>query len=615
MILKIMRARLQRYRQAVVWLVGDGLRANWGRVIGIFFFQLLGVLAATASMGLVLGYIHWAQDPYPIIISDRTILETPDRNALLLASAAALVMGILSAVSLYLGDYGVARLTRGYQRSLLRRLLEVAVHPRLGAITILYERRFFEPIILRDLIVAGARFTALSVRALVQLFLPALTLVIAAIVLFAVDHVTTLILSTLIALYLLPLYRINHRVARHHRAYRRMNRVVSKSILGALAGVLDASGPAREFARRATDGIVDGEDFRAMQEAFYGRMLAAKRVALLNGVFLILLVVMILLLFAGEETISWSRLLAYIIALRFAWTSVRQVTALLTGFNQFFSEVEKVAGLIRIAREIGDSSDTAEDERLTEGELVSSPRSRGRFNAADRIPIGPGSVVLAINPRSVGRATLEHTAQTLAKPGGERGGVLRNAVLHDQARLIDGVSLLAHVFGDDSATTDERGWLVELLRAADQLEAIEALPRGVETLASPETHQLLSRHTRALIGIAWLLREPPPAVVLTLRPFVEAPTSLRREVLRRLRGGIVIVVDADDAAWSDERAADLREATTGIAVLLDRDEVVVGDCSWFERNREALHAAVARLAAERSATTGGDAADDPAEIE
>lgn len=603
------RARLDRYRGTVAWIIRDTLRAAWRRVVVVLLLNSAGVLSATGSMGLVLRYIHWAQQakPTPFKWAGFTLLERPGVWPVVIVAILALFLGVSSAYLIYAGDRALLHLVRQAQTRFMRSMLQNLRRRRLGTLMLEYERRLGEAPAPMDLLVAGSRYSAFALRSLIQLFLPTMTLLVSLIALVAIDWLMTTVLVVLASLYLLPLYRINESVARHHRQYRRTTRHVPRAIGSSLTVMVGTSGPVRDFSPGSDDDIFERPEFQEMQDGLFGRMLATKRLVLLNSTFLIGFVTLILLAFSREDAIAWTSLLAYLIAVRFTWSSVRQVTALLTNFNQIYIEVERVATFIRLAEE---RESAAQAPPPFAGiEFANPARHQKTFGAPKRVRIDRGSLVLLLDARTIEGSAMDRALAVLAAKAESGAEHLASATLHDAPRLVPGLTLSQHIFGDRTPSDAEARTLAEILEETGIADQVGSLPEGLATGAGGELP--LTRHGRFLIGAAYLLITPPTVVLLNLQSMADVKSSMRQMFFRRLRGSVSMLMDNAVKTWAEND--EIRRATTHVVMLLDRGDVVVGDVTWLESRREQVEAELEALAAARRQSDGSDQ-DDPEEF-
>jgi hypothetical protein len=592
------RARMGRYARTVSWLVGDALRADAMRIVQVFGLNAAGIALAAGSMALVLRYVQWAQKPHPLGLFGVSIADRPSIGLTGAVALLSLILGLGSAILIYTADRSLLEALRATQRRIMGRLLVAYGQPSVGVAMLEFERRLGEAPSPMDMMNAGGRYAAFALRSILQLFLPGMTLLVALASLVWIDAAMTLGLAALAVTYLVPLYLINRSVARHHRTYRQANRRVPRAMRDVLSVLVGTAGPTRDRSVAVGEAVLGGPDFQELQDALFGRMLGARTLNLLNACFLILFITLILLTFATKETISWPSLLAYMVALRFTWSSVRIVTGLLTSFNQIFVEVERVATFM------GES----ERQRLAEDRAPEAPAllvctNPGRivreWGTARQVALPQGSVVLAIDARVIDRYAIERSIAALGSLAGDPQA-LRPAVAHDQPRLVVGVSLSAHAFGSETPSAERMAALLAFVGRCGVGERIAELPGGIECVIGPE--MALGRHVRYAVGIAYAALARPRTLALSAQPLVSAGEPMVETILAERTVGWTLIVDASSGCFDDSPA--IAAAVTHVLVSLDRGETIVGDIEWFLRERPRIDAEIERLAKLRGIDTG-----------
>ncbi len=592
------RARMGRYARTVSWLVGDALRADAMRIAQVFGLNAAGIAAAAGSMALVLRYVHWAQKPHPLGLLGISIAEKPTIALTGVVAVLSLILGIGSAILIYMADRSLLGSLRETQRRVMRRLLVAYGQPSVGVVMLGFERKLGEAPSPMDMMNAGGRYAAFALRSLLQLFLPGMTLLVSLASLVWIDAAMTAGLAALAVIYLVPLYLINRSVARHHRTYRQANRRVPRAMRDVLSVLVGTAGPTRDRSVAAGEAVLGGPDFIELQDALFGRMLGARTLNLLNACFLILFIALILLTFASKETISWPALLAYMVALRFTWASVRIVTGLLTSFNQIFVEVERVATFM----------EESERQRLAEDRAGAAPErllctNAGRmvreWGTARQVEVPQGAVVLALDARVIDRYAIERAVAALGSLHGDPQA-LRPAVAHDQPRLVVGLALSAHAFGSDVPSPERLSELVAFVGRCGVGERIAELPGGIDCVVGPE--MALGRHVRYAIGIAYAALNPPRTLALNAQPLAVVGDPMVRAVLAERSAGWTILVDASSGCLDDSPA--IAEAVTHVLITLDRGDTMIGDTAWFLRERPRIDAEIERLAKLRGIDTG-----------
>ena len=549
-------------------------------------------------MGLVILYVTWAQDPYPVAIGATAIADEPTLASIVVVSIVALLLGAVSAAAIYYAEHWVQQLVRDYQQRCMRRVMKLACHQRIGRIIIEFERRTQSPLVLQDVLIAGSRFSAFALRSVTQLVLPVMTLLIAAAVLLWINWLITAILVALLVFYLVPLYFINRGVAKHHRNYRAVTPGVFGDIKRRLRSLLQTSGPIREARSLRDETLIQDETFRHMQDSLYGRILATNKIALVNGMFLSICVFLLLIIFSaliGADEASWAQLLAYVVALRFTWTSVRQLTAALTKLSQFFPEFERFADLVRSAERVERSS-PPKDRPLSEPVCI---QSRGDADAALQSQDGPlelqrGRPVLALYPDRIDRVALERLNIALWPNDGFPGG----CIFHDGPEPIAGESVLTNALGE-APNHDAVEQLGELLHAWGVRDELESLPRGLNTTLTPGLIRALSPDAAYAVMAAYCVVEQPAVVFLTLAGLSKTQSEFQRRFLLSLARCHIFIVDAEALRIFRKSFQGVREHVDGVIIAPRAQELHCVSLKWLEENSADVERVLAPLRDER----------------
>lgn len=608
----ILRPQIRRYVRSSLWLALDGFRHMPWRVVFILAASFVGVSTAASSMGLVVWYIKWAQKPSPVSVFGVEIPLTEGSGSILVIGSAAMVFGLFSAVILLMAELSIQRLTRLYHHKCLLRVFEAAGHGRSAHIAAVFERIAARPTSFRNLII-GSRYTAFGLRSMVQSFLPLMTLTCAMGVLVWTNWLITALLSVLSVLFLAPLYVINRGVSRHHRNFRDIAPGVLRSIKLTLRGLLETSGPIRQARELWEEPMLKSPAFENMQDAFYGRVLAAKKTVFVNSVFLIICVFAILISFGirGDyENASWAALLAYILALRFAWTSLKQVTTVVTNLSRFFTEFERHYDLDRAIRMAIQQAVRQTRALEKDGSFVIGSRGELDPEIGDTdstIEIAQSEAVLALNPFALTGAAMYRLAETLGLPleSGDDAGTL--TIFHLDPQPIAGVSIAGNALGAYPQPGELESLKTGLARLG-VLEELESLRRGLDTVLTNETIKSLSAEAAFAITTAYCFIRPRPFVMLWLNSLRKTSGQFQRTFLAELSAARVLLVDSTTDRFFRPPLAEVR-STVGKAVLVLPDNVIrCGTIQWIEEQRDQIDGILDSLYAE--AAQDSDAGDD-----
>jgi hypothetical protein len=591
----VVPGQVRRYFAAAAWLLRDGLQGSLRTVLMIGTSHVVGVGAAACSLGLLFQFARRAEQGNPLQLGTLTL---PTDNALgaLIVSGMALFAGLLSALCLYTAELAVHGLARRYQRRCIRRVGAVAGRPDVGRVTMAVSARTGQPVSLAGLAQSTSRFCAYALRSLLRTGVPTMYTVLAVSYLIYLNWQTTAVLLACVVFYLVPLIVINRRVAEQHRTYRRTSREVMSTLRRGLRSLESTSGPVCDEALWAP-AVLDNPEFDRMQDALYGRLLAGKKVELLNGSFIALSLFAIFVaavLAAGGTGISWATLLVYLVALRIAWTGIRGVTGSLITVNRFFHEFELFGTFLDVSQAMDERS--AAPPELEPDGIELPPTS-----SSAPIRLAPGTVTLLLDGRAVDRQGLELAVDTLlaSVPPAERP-LTR---FFDAPQTLPGVSLLAQAVGPE-ATQEEVDALRSHLSRLRVMEEIDAMPDALGTTMVPTG--VLSPDASFAITSAPALNGAPSLVVQSLRGWRGLSAGFQRRFLRAMhRQALLLIDDTTETVLQNRYSCLLKEAIDQVLIQdgEDRERLDVGDSEWLTTNQEEIES---RLSRQRpSAATAG----------
>lgn len=612
--LSTIRPQLRRYLRSIAWLTRDGLSGNGWRFTLIVVSNFVGVSTAATSMGLVILYLNWAKNPYPIAIRGIQMIDAPTPWSLVIVGLTALLLGVMSATGIYYAEHRVQMLARNYQQRCISRVLEFAGHRKIGRIIIEFERTSQDPLSLQDILTTGSRLAAFALVSVVQLVLPVMTLLFATAALTWINWLITLNLVWLLGIYLVPLYFINRGVAKHQRRFRSLAKVANSDTRKGLRSLLQTSGPVRNVRCLRDETLFEADDFRGMQDSLYGRILATSKLGLVNNIFLILIVVILLLVFSAlisADQASWTELLVYVIALRYAWISVRQVTARLTKISQFFPEFEKLRDLVRAAQRV-DRSSRPKARAAKEPILVAS---RGNADPAlgddnGQIELQLGRPILALYPDLIDRRALERLNIAVWP----RAGFPGDCVFHDDPAPIANVSMLTNALGE-TLSKDVIDDLNQLLGRWGVLDELRSLPQGLNTVLTQNLIRSLSPVAGYAVMAAYCVLEKPSFVFLTLSGLAKTQTQFQQTFLASIEHAHVFIVDAMAPPIFNSQVQGVREHIDHVVIVPSDDALRCVPMSWLEQNITAVDGVLSSLRRQRSSGELDEQLSDEEEME
>ena len=467
--------QFDRYVRALSWVARDALpRWKW-LVLAVVVCNIVGLAATVAAVGGVMAYARAAEQRTALQLLGRTYQLGSDWRSLVLFGAVIAALGLVSAACTYIVDRLILLLARRYHALCAERALMIAADPLCCG----WQATEDEPprATLSRLVGGTSRVMGLVLRNLMRGILPVLTVLATVAFLFYIDSTLTLVLLPATLLYLVPLYLINRRVTRLQRTYRDLSPRARSEVSRRLRDLLD-SGELERGAESLRIEALRGEASDGARAAFYGRLLADRRVHLLNTAFFIACLVALLIFFgvrARDHARPWSDLIFYLLALRYAMASLKQVTSLSAKFSRFFPEYRSYA------RFVTESARTRERRAAVAARPPAVPDMmtlrigrQARWDSTRTLRLRRPGILLALSPAPQGFVDLEAIAVRIEERLQDDVDIATHAAIIIDADALDAIKPAATVLMPARVASRPRGqeWLVAAQRSAHSLAII-----------------------------------------------------------------------------------------------------------------------------------------------
>ena len=293
------------------------------------------------------------------------VFAMPIWQWLFIASAA----GMVSAWSLYGSITTGVQSVLAYQKQLAYRCLHLVSQDRYQHWTAEFDQPARQ--VLLRILRQGVQLSGLVARRITRAFVSLVTFVLAFMVLLYLDSKLLLLILPLSVLYVIALYYINRHAARVSTAMAdgmlpsvmRFNALVAKVLNG--TSTINSQTFNQQF---------DESLYMQQAQLKYQRRLAEIHVNWLNTLFLVIgiaLIIIYIVYIQASTTIDWQHLLFFLIALRYAASSLQQISATTVAFSRFLPEIQLVYRLLNCVH----NTTSVEKIKLTEHAFIYMPSS------------------------------------------------------------------------------------------------------------------------------------------------------------------------------------------------------------------------------------------------
>jgi len=583
---QILWPQARRYAACVWWLFRDGASFARMRIVLVVLTSFIGVSSAAGSYFFVVAYAESMQSTQSKEIVFRGVhVPGLDGEAGVLAVAAAVfVLGVIGTGCIYYSAWEIQRITRRYEKTCSNRVLRLVGDPGRSQWrqTLLSSRVDRE---LNQLVNPCSRYTAFAFRSILEAILPLWTF------LFALGYIiwSNWLLSSLLipfaAIYLAGFYLINRQIAYYHEQFREMSKDVPPRLTKTALRLAEDTPPA-DAADLWSKAVLESSDYRHLADCCYGRIMAKERVTSLNGAFFVVCMTALLLYFgmqAPSGGYSWMGLVVFLVALRFVWTSLRQVTSLITNVSRFLPEFRYYSSFVRGAEADAFSKRTLPAPR---GFSVSA---KGHLNH-ERLTVEQGMVYLLLTEIPFKGYTLFRMAKTLFA---EEAGAIDPAWhvwLQGTPMYMPWLSPLQNAFGSEP-TTAERLRFDEMMKRLGVKDEVDSLIQSPQADCSDLSHTLSDEALYALCAARCFIR-PRPITLLQYVPLSKLDGEFQARLLDELPDSATILIDTRGGRLLRKEHAPVRRRVRGVIVMGEDRVVGCGNVTWMQENMDVIHAPV-----------------------
>lgn len=343
-----------RYASFIKWFLPDALRQYKLPVALVLLASVLGVGFQALTYAAVIYYAnliasgdHFFADFYfaQIDLSPRESL-----TLLLVVSVMALSSLGLSALSIYFARTGNIKIGRKYNEYCIERFLDLVARAK-QPLLVTTESKFVDERYLMRLMIGDARVCGRVQRVMLDMIVPIVTLFFSFGILLYQNARLTLIILICMSGYVVVQAHVSRNGAKSTKRFESYAPLVAKLLREMLRSAAASYLPKKVPDKFKTYRVVSTRAgaLRSQLDAFEGRVRATEQSRLVSGLFTALMVGLLLFILGREiitSGLGWGALLVYLVALRFAMTSLQLVFGQLTTVNRFYPQIQRYSRFV-----------------------------------------------------------------------------------------------------------------------------------------------------------------------------------------------------------------------------------------------------------------------------
>lgn len=318
-----------------------GIERDKKKILLIIIANFLGTLTAASTFGILLGYARQKISGKIISFKGVQLPELEGYFGLIVFGLAALVFGILSALSTYWSQKEILKLSQIYHKDIMARAI-VAFNKNVfnknltkknaQFLTKSHDRRYIPTIY--------ANYVSITFKTVLDTIQPIIVLVFSVSVLFYLNISASIILLPSIIIYGLYIVKLSKVNSTYQGRYLSKISELNPKIFEILNILKDNPNPFYE--KELFSKILDEWKIKELLFPFYGRILSSYKSNMYTNIFLVISMVILFVYFGGltiQEKISWTAIITFLIALRFAGQSMKKVSVLVVNISKFYPSV------------------------------------------------------------------------------------------------------------------------------------------------------------------------------------------------------------------------------------------------------------------------------------
>jgi len=568
----------ERFLSVLKWLLNDVFENRMGRFVLLILVNVVGVATSTAAFTLLVAYVRFQSSggPSKSFHGVLRFMAPVLSNRVTGFGICIFILGVFSALCLYLAQHLTLRIVHDYHKNAVAQATAFITTVKIDRlnVSLLASRHQY-----RHLTTLYARYTANFLRLLFESILPLATSLFAFSVLFYLDIRITLSLIPFGVFYGAYFFHLTQQAATTLKNYQSDTSEAGPFMNGTVAALKDSSNPL--LFHTIMRHVHKNSAFSNTLEGLYEQTRLSRKITFVNRVFQIAMMAWIIIAFGhtqGKGSAAWVSILAFLIALRYAWQSLMKLSTLSMEIGKIFPVVEVFSRFIRAGEHVESPGKILLNEIAPEEKISIHAKDGGETQLLyqwkkDRL-------LLILTPEKM---TDTHILECLTPCLTHQE---KSYYRHGTSNLIPGLTILQNAIGDireeNTISCLKRLW--DFLGILDQ---ILSLPDGMETYFTPEIARLLTPDTRFAISSTYCLLFPRFLLLLNARNFLQLTSDFQKKFLERLKESFVALTFDNLAEISrlKQKSRTVIEETMPVAVINEKGLIRIEPLRCFNVGR------------------------------
>jgi hypothetical protein len=573
------------------WFIPDSIWRRKGLSVFILITGFLGVAFQIKVFGLIIFYARHFSSGELIGLAGYTLDPRSSMALLCTGSFIVVMLLFLSSLCIYFSKSISVSMSREYEEFCSKRVFYM-----LGQSNYLYnlaKNGNYADSYLFRLVKADSRFAGWVLRMLLSLIIPGLTLIAAIVVLLYLEAVLTLLIVCFSILFMYYQYRASKQAANHSIRYETLTPVAGleyKALLNHLKYQLKYNDSQDVIAQLFTRNQV-----KKHLDAYEGRLRAVENSRLISGIYMALILGLILLVMGTtiiQDREGWGRLLVYVVALRFAMTSLQNSFSIITSINRFYPQVRRYFLFVQSLK----NQNRVKLQLLGEYKLrVDSKAGLDMLEGSlMETEVKPGYRISLVTPLELNRYTMVSMAKAMLGDD-ERAfkGALYSMRFATKGQSCPGMSLRRVLeLGPDAKWPDMRSWFPD--QETFEL-AKEKLPKSLDKEIAPRIWDQVDPGIKFILSLISARQSDCQWILLEAKGLKSLGNEAAKFYLDLFRDRISVMVfnkNLDIVGSFDE----------DLVAVVDQERILgLGSTDWFASVRSLVEN---MLNADKGKTTG-----------